>query len=265
MRKVQDISGLEYGFLTVLWRAGSASKKAVWRCRCQCGVEVDVAGDSLRRGGRRFCDRFRNMTDWHPGDPANLYLKHRSTWTCWNSMRSRCLYPSNTTAWPNYGGRGIIVCERWLQFSAFLSDMGERPSKDHTIERVDVNGNYEPGNCVWLLRGDQNLNRRDTAWIEWRGERRKFMEVCREVGTNPGLARSRIALGWGIDRAMTEPKRVPHLRAKKWTPSGPPRSALRIQAAGLLRQGWSFDAVMRKLSAPRWIVKSARRDVAKGQ
>jgi hypothetical protein len=93
------------------------------------------------------------------------------TYVSWRAMRSRCRTPSNAS-YPTYGGRGITVCERWLKFENFLADMGKRPSLDHSIDRIDPDGNYEPGNCRWLTRAEQNARRKDPGgWIKRRQNR----------------------------------------------------------------------------------------------
>jgi len=98
---------------------------------------------------------------------------HPLTWKSWSSMIWRCKNGN-----PNYGGRGVKVCEAWAaDFMAFLADVGDRPSRAHTIERLDVNGDYEPGNCVWATRDVQDANRRVTVWVEYRGEQRKLIDL----------------------------------------------------------------------------------------
>jgi hypothetical protein len=119
-------------------------------------------------------------------------------------MRQRCSNP-RSDSYANYGGRGIVVCDRWLEsFENFLSDMGSRPD-DTTLDRIDSNGNYEPGNCRWATRSVQSTNRRNTPRIEFRGRALGLKEWARELGFHHSTLRERIEK-WGVDRALSSPR-----------------------------------------------------------
>jgi hypothetical protein len=198
-------------------RVGKLGRYVVWLWRCRCGREVEATARHVVAGKRRYCDRM-NHVDVSPlgrvADPSLPYRAHRPTWVCWNAMKSRCLYESNSRGWKNYGGRGIVVCERWMaDFRWFVEDMGMRPSRAHSIERRNVNGNYEPGNCYWATRAEQGANRRDTVWVEYQGERVKLVELCRSLGVDGRLVGPRIRMGWALDRALV-PREVDPLREK---------------------------------------------------
>ena len=150
-----DMAGKQFGKWTVLRRGGtSATRKALWLCRCECGKESLVDGDSLRRGGSKSCGCLVDVAKLKHG-------KSRTTeHVIWGNMIQRCTNPK-TINYKDYGGRGIIVCQRWRDsFENFLSDMGKRPSFDYTLDRIDNNGNYEPGNCKWSTQSEQNKNQR---------------------------------------------------------------------------------------------------------
>lgn len=125
--------------------------------------------------GKHHTTETRERLAAYTGEQVSSYRHGWSktpTYVTWNAMRSRCRDASNAS-YPLYGGRGISVCERWQVFENFLADMGERPSLDHSIDRIDPDGNYEPGNCRWLTRAEQNARRRDPGgWIKRRSNQK---------------------------------------------------------------------------------------------
>lgn len=120
-------------------------------------------------------------------------------------MRTRCNNP-NYPAYKNYGGRGIRVCERWNSFASFLADMGPRPAGT-CIERINNNGNYEPGNCRWATRREQSLNTRQNNIVHVNGQGKPLSEWAHMNGMDEGTFRRRLALGWTPERAASQPVR----------------------------------------------------------
>lgn len=115
-------------------------------------------------------------------------------------MRARCLNPNNAD-YPDYGGRGVKVCERWNDFAAFVSDMGRRPD-GFSIDRMDVNGDYEPSNCRWADAVTQASNKRNSKIVEWNGERKTLSAWCRDLGVDRTKVRYRIKAGYSLDAAF---------------------------------------------------------------
>lgn len=126
-------------------------------------------------------------------------------YTAWLNMKTRCLNPK-VKEFRLYGGRGITVCERWsTSFADFLSDMGPRPSKSHSIERIDVNGNYEPQNCFWATRQQQSRNKRNTKLVTYNGVTKPLVGWSDELGISMKTLWVRLKMNWDIERAFTRP------------------------------------------------------------
>lgn len=147
------------------------------------------------------------------GAQANAYRhghdmrgKTSSEYRTWSGMKSRCLNPKNEK-FPIYGGRGIKVCERWMDFLNFLTDMGPKPSLSHSIERVNRNGNYEPGNCIWATQPVQQRNRSTNRVISFNGISKTMTDFAADYDMRPGTLWNRLDLGWSVKDALTRPIR----------------------------------------------------------
>lgn len=150
MTKKKDITGQKFGKLTAIRFTYVRNKKSVWELSCECGNTALATLSDLTAGKTNSCGCLRGENHGKSALPE---------YKCWSSMRERC-HNKNTVSFMDYGARGITVCERWEKFSNFLYDMGLKPSPKHTLDRINVNGNYEPTNCRWVTRLEQAQNKR---------------------------------------------------------------------------------------------------------
>lgn len=192
--------GQRFGLWVVVADAGSDHRGRIAAVKCDCGTEKTLRIYPLLYGRSVSCGCLRaafNVSRSVHGQSGSM------TWASWRAMRERCSSVKHKN-FADYGGRGIAVCSRWSEFSNFLADMGERPSRGHTIDRIDVNGNYEPSNCRWSTRSEQMRNTRTNRRIEFRGENLTLAEWSKRLGLNHHAVSYRLK-HWPVERALTEP------------------------------------------------------------
>lgn len=204
--KATDLTGQRFGRLLVLTRNGShvspsGQSKAVWTCSCDCGAVTDVIGAKLRNGQTTSCGcrkkEFIGSVNFKHGHARSNQV--RTEHRIWYAMVRRCT-DEKDAAFPDYGGRGISVCQEWLDYETFFSDMGKRPSHLHTLDRKDNNGNYEPSNCRWATKKEQANNRRSTVFVDYQGKSISLTELAELTGINRATLGWRVRQGWTGDR-----------------------------------------------------------------
>lgn len=201
-RKTEDLTGKRFNKLTVIGRDGTyPSGNIRWLCRCDCGGLTHVTGHSLKSGAVKGCkcvlsERMTRLNTKHGGFGTRLY-------EIWRQMHRRC-YGTKTKSYPNYGGRGITICDEWREFEPFRDwALANGYAEDLTIDRIDVDGNYSPENCRWATDKEQSNNRRSNHQVEYNGEIHTISEWADKYGVSQRKLRPRLdKYGWQLKPAL---------------------------------------------------------------
>jgi len=205
-----DLTGQVFGRLTVLRKAPPGVKekgRAAWECLCECGNTTTVVGRDLRNCKTRSCGCLKkeNFPDNHRH--GHSQGKRTREYNAWRAMKKRCLNPKSV-GFENYGGRGIKIHEPWIHdFQQFLADVGPAPSQKHSIDHIDPNGHYEPGNVRWATRSEQQNNKRNSRFLTCHGETMTLAQWARRLGLSPSSISEALQRGKSFEAYV-----VKHLR-----------------------------------------------------
>lgn len=207
----RDLTGQTFGKLLVVAYAGQNPKRkgSLWHCRCDCGVKRTTSTSDLTSGNTKSCGCLhgevlieRNTKHGHSTREATT-----PEYRAWQHMIQRC-YSRSYRFFHRYGGRGIRVCDRWRNsFEAFFADVGSRPGKNFEIDRIDNDGDYEPGNVRWVTKVRNCRNRSTNRLITFNGERLCIADWSDRTGIPAQVIRERINEGWSAKDALTKPKK----------------------------------------------------------
>ena len=209
MSNLIDLTGQKFGRLTVIERSYIPSKKTRWLCKCDCGETRHVLSYQLRSGKTKSCGCFskdfaRENFSTHNLSKEKLYFVH-------NTMNMRC-HNENSTEYKNYGARGISVCDEWRGRQGVVNFYNWSLSNGYKeglqIDRIDVNGNYEPNNCRWVSSKEQSINKRTNHLLNYNGETKTIKEFS-EIYNIPykTLFNRIVYLNWSIEKSLKHPVR----------------------------------------------------------
>ncbi len=215
-KNVKNRVGEEWGRWRVEEFAGyNKIRQSLWRCVCSCGTHRVFSSGTIAARASQSCGCIRNewtsrknTTHGDSGSPEHIV---------WNGMKERCANP-NQNNYPDYGGRGITVCDRWLGpngFANFLADMGRRPTPKHSIDRRDNAGSYAPENCYWATWKEQRRNQRNPRLrpLTFNGETLLVVEWAERLGIPKNTLFQRLHKGWSVERTLTTPVQIRLSRA----------------------------------------------------
>lgn len=203
MTAYQDLTGQRFGRLVAIAPGGKGERGCtLWRCICDCGNIKNFRSGNLKNKHTRSCGCLKVELAGNQGKTHGM--SGTKTYGIWRSIKTRCL-DSNSPYYHYYGGRGITICDRWIEsFENFLADMGEAP-EGLSIDRINNNGSYEPGNCRWATALEQAENRNSAVLITFKSQTQSQSNWEKELGFKRGTLAMRLSRGWSIEEALTTP------------------------------------------------------------
>lgn len=216
MPQIKDISGQKFGYLTILSLRAIGDKgkrRTLCICQCDCGNKLETRLDNLKSGNTKSCGCWK--------ESGICYVKHglydTQTYQSYTSIKQRCLNSKNA-AWDDYGGRGIKICSYFKNsLENFVQDVGERPNKKYSIDRIDNNAHYSCGhcpecirenwasNCRWATKKEQTRNTRSNRWLEYKGETKCLQDWAEILGLSRDTILHRLKKGWSVERTFATP------------------------------------------------------------
>ncbi|MFA5240719.1 MAG: hypothetical protein WC476_13570 [Phycisphaerae bacterium] len=209
MGKLKDITGNKYGRLVVIGYAGrTKDRHSLWKCVCDCGNTKTIIGNSMKRGDTTSCGCYAKEVEFSQHNGLKHGMATTRAYNIWAQMIQRCINPKNKN-YRLYGERGIAYCEKWQTFEGFWADMQNGYSDTLTLDREDVNGNYEKSNCRWATQKEQGNNTRINHTITYGGLTLTLSQFADKYNMSKETLWYRIKSGWGIERALSTPVRHP--------------------------------------------------------
>lgn len=199
MPPIRNLTGLKFNYLTAIKPVQNSDGRYVWVWRCDCGKEIKLLGSIVTRKQKpqKSCNEcYQKRRLLHGKTNTKEFF-------AWRGILSRCR-DSGSKPYKDYGGRGIKVCDRWLEFKNFYEDMGDAPTKKHSIDRINNDGDYCKENCRWATGKEQCRNQRKSRIIEYNGEKRPLPEWVELYGLNYNSLYNRLRRGWTFDRAINQ-------------------------------------------------------------
>lgn len=191
----------KYGLLTFIAFAGvNKFNKPLWRMQCACGKETVAIASRIKTGKTKSCGHLKSA-----GNNRRHGKRHSRLYTAWCNMKARC-DRETMPQYKDYGGRGIVYDPTWAVFENFAADVGEPPTEQHTLDRIDNDGNYEKHNVRWASRETQSRNTRQNIWVEIDGVTKCLHDWCDDYGISAGAIYKRLANGIPIKEALLAPK-----------------------------------------------------------
>ena len=203
-----DLTGHVYNRLTVIERDFSRTGGTYWLCKCECGNIKSIFAGNLKRGVTKSCGCYNSEIARKNASKQKHGKSFSPEYKAWHNIKERC-FNKNEKSYVNYGARGITMHPDWINsFESFYEHVGDKPSAKHSIDRIDNNGNYEPGNVRWATQKEQVNNQRRNVMFSHNGHVLNIRQWAEKTGLKYQTIYSRLTkYNWPVEKALTEPEK----------------------------------------------------------